>query len=97
MRYIALAVACLLASGCTSTLYKGGCGQVNSTKNTVPYTFGTAGGSAEGCYFACIGNCKDENFTPIQQAVSDYIKNAPKDNTIKTSDGGIVTYTPAIK
>jgi hypothetical protein len=96
MRILILLLAVCL-SGCTSTLYKGGCGQVTSTKNTVPYTFGTAGGNAEGCYFACIGNCKDENFTPIQQAVSDYIKSTPKENTIQTVDGGVVTYIPPKK
>lgn len=83
--------------GCTSTLYKGGCGTLTSSKNTVPYTLGTAGGTATGCYFACIGACKNEDFTPIQKAVSDAIANIPKENTIKTTDGGTVTYIPPVK
>lgn len=90
-------VGVLLLSGCTSTIYKGGCGVVQSAKNTLPYTMGTAGGTAEGCYFACLGNCRNQDFTAIKEAVSDYIKNAPKDNVIKTSDGGVVTYIPPSK
>jgi len=97
---IPIIILCLglsFAMGCASTLYKGGCGTLTSSKNTVPYTLGTAGGSATGCYMACIGNCKVEDFSPIETVLSDYIKNTPKDNTIKTVDGGTITYIPLSK
>lgn len=92
-----LGLIILSLCGCTSTLYKGSCGTLTSNKNTVPYTMGTASGTATGCYMACVGDCKNEDFSPIQKVLTDYIKDAPKENTIQTVDGGLVTYTPSRK
>ena len=99
-KVVALILICFsvsFLSGCAGVMYKGGCGNVSSTKNTIPYTFGTAGGSALGCYFACIGYCKNPDFTPIQKAVSDYIKTNPNPNSITTSGPVVITATPINK
>lgn len=86
----------LAISGCGPEIYKGGCGNLSSTKNTVPYTFGTADGNAYGCYMAYLGRSKNPNYEPLKQMMTAYFNTAAKSNTLTTADGGTVVYVPPV-
>lgn len=91
-----LLVLCFVVEGCTSALYKSGCGHLTGSEVTIPYVGGKANGNAYGCYMAYFGHGKPD-FTALQKLTSDYLLVAGKDNTIKTVDGGTVIYSPPVK
>lgn len=80
-------------SGCTPmSIYKGGCGNLASTKNTIPYTFGSLDASGNGCYLIHYG--KDTpDFEPIKSLMTSYMTTS-KPNTLVTSDGSTVMIIP---
>lgn len=83
-------------TGCNTL--KTGCGHVTGTEVTIPYVGGKASGNAYGCYMGCLGfNCPKPSTSDMATIMTNYIKEASKDNTIKTVDGGTITYTPASK
>lgn len=86
----------LCSYGCAPiSLYKGGCGNLASTKNTIPYTFGTLDAGGDGCYLLYSGK-GTPNFDPIKALMTSYITTA-KPNTLITSDGSTVMVIPPTK
>ena len=92
-RFLLLLIPVLLLSSCAPlSMYKGGCGNLASTKNTIPYTFGTLDASGDGCYLIHYG--KDAvDFGPIKELMSTYMTTS-KPNTLITSDGSTVMVIP---
>lgn len=83
-------------SGCAPlSIYKAGCGDLASTKNTVPYTFGTLDASGNGCYLIFYGK-GPANFEPIKTMMTTYMTTS-KPNTLVTSDGSTVMVIPPTK
>ena len=92
-----LLIGLVLTTGCASAVYKSGCGHLTGNEVSIPYVGGKATGNVYGCYVAYFGPSKSPDFTPLQKITSDYLLVAGKDNTMKTIDGGTVTYTPPSK
>ena len=94
---ILLCVSIALFSGCAPLdMYKAGCGNLASTKNTVPYTFGTLDASGNGCYLIHYGKTTPD-FEPIKTMMTTYM-NTSKPNTLVTSDGStVMVIPPAVK
>ena len=94
MKYLLLCV--VLLSGCAPLdVYKGGCGNLQSLKNTVPYTMGTLDGSANGCYLVHYGK-QPADYESIKTLMTTYM-NTAKPNTLVTSDGSTVVVIPPVK
>src|SRR4029077_20272719 len=88
----------LLFAGTGCNTLKTGWGPVKGLEVTIPYVGGKASGNAYGCYMGCIGfNCPKPSTADMATIMSSYVANASKDNTIKTIDGGTITYTPPVK
>ncbi len=87
-----------ILSGCSTAVLKTGCGHLTGAEVTIPYVGGKANGNAYGCYMGCIGfNCPKPSTSDMSAIMSVYIANASRDNTIKTNDGGVITYIPPSK
>lgn len=90
---IILIISLIALSGCAPlNIYKSGCGNLASTKNTVPYTFGNLDASGNGCYLIYYGK-GTPNFEPIKVMMTTYMTIA-KPNTLVTSDGSTVMVIP---
>lgn len=98
MKNLIFITVLIFLAGCSTAILKTGCGHLTGAEVTIPYVGGKANGNAYGCYMGCVGfNCPKPSTADMATIMSAYVANAPKDNTIKTNDGGIVTYVPPIK
>ena len=98
MKNIILFIMCLCLTGCASTILRASCGHITGAEVTIPYVGGKASGNAYGCTMACVGyDCPKPSTSDMATIMSSYMANASKDNSIKTNDGGTVTYIPPSK
>ena len=91
MKYLIL--LCCLITGCAPLdIYKGGCGNAVSTKNTIPYSFGNLDAGANGCYLIHYGKTTAD-YAAIKDLMTTYMTTS-KPNTLITSDGSTVMVIP---
>lgn len=93
MKKLLLIPLLMILTGCNTL--KMGCGHVTGNEVTIPYVGGKASGNAYGCYMISGGfSAPKLTADNMSTVMTEYIKDASKDNTIKTVDGGTITYTP---